>query len=248
MSAHTLLLRLAAPMQSWGTQSRFTVRDTGFEPSKSGVVGLLCAALGQGRDEPVGELAGLTMGVRVDREGSLAVDYHTAGGTHRPDERYGVAKADGSRGETVTSRRFYLADADFLVGLTGEDVELLRRLDRALAAPAWPLYLGRKASVRGVPVTLPRPEGGVREGADLRSALLAEAWPRPGLMAPPPERWPRLRLVLEADGAGAEVRLDQPPLDAAFRHRRFLPRRVRTDFCQPGGDVPIREGRDGRAD
>ena len=36
-----LLLRLAGPMQSWGTQSRFLVRDTGMEPSKSGVIGLL---------------------------------------------------------------------------------------------------------------------------------------------------------------------------------------------------------------
>ncbi len=42
----TLLLRLAGPMQSWGTQSRFTERDTGREPSKSGVVGLLAAAVG----------------------------------------------------------------------------------------------------------------------------------------------------------------------------------------------------------
>ena len=48
---HTLLLRLAGPMQSWGTQSRFTIRDTGLEPSKSGIIGLLCAALGKPRDE-----------------------------------------------------------------------------------------------------------------------------------------------------------------------------------------------------
>ena len=38
-----LLLRLSGPMQSWGVQSRFTVRDTGLEPSKSGVVGLIAA-------------------------------------------------------------------------------------------------------------------------------------------------------------------------------------------------------------
>ncbi|MCA9878634.1 MAG: CRISPR-associated protein Cas5, partial [Thermomicrobiales bacterium] len=36
---HTVLLRLAGPMQSWGTQSRFLERDTGMEPSKSGVLG-----------------------------------------------------------------------------------------------------------------------------------------------------------------------------------------------------------------
>ena len=42
----TLLLRLVGPMQSWGTTSRFDQRDTGKEPSKSGIVGLLAAAMG----------------------------------------------------------------------------------------------------------------------------------------------------------------------------------------------------------
>ena len=50
-----LLLRLAGPMQSWGVESRFTVRDTGLEPSKSGVVGLLCAALGRRRDADIAD-------------------------------------------------------------------------------------------------------------------------------------------------------------------------------------------------
>ena len=43
----TLLLRLVGPMQAWGTSSRFDERDTGKEPSKSGVIGLLAAALGR---------------------------------------------------------------------------------------------------------------------------------------------------------------------------------------------------------
>ena len=75
-----LLLRLAGPMQSWGTQSRFTVRDTGLEPSKSGVVGLLCSAMGSPRDDEatVLRLAQCRMGVRVDREGILSRDFHTA--------------------------------------------------------------------------------------------------------------------------------------------------------------------------
>ena len=41
----TLLLRLAGPMQSWGTDSKFDIRRTGREPSKSGVIGLVAAAL-----------------------------------------------------------------------------------------------------------------------------------------------------------------------------------------------------------
>jgi len=236
----TLLLRLAGPMQAWGTQSRFTERDTGREPSKSGVVGVLCAALGRSRDETVDDLAGLRMGVRVDREGAVLTDYHTAGGTHRRGERYGVVRADGSPGGTVVSRRHYLADADFLVGLEGDDVELLRGLERALARPVWPLFLGRKAFVPGVPLPLPR--GGVRDGMGLVEALVDEPWPRLDLAVPPPHRHPtRLRLVLQTDAAsGAEVRADQP-VGAAFRDRRFAPRHVETRFCDLGAEVPVRE-------
>ena len=47
-----LLVRLAGPMQSWGSQSRFSHRDTEREPTKSGVVGLLSAALGSGALSP----------------------------------------------------------------------------------------------------------------------------------------------------------------------------------------------------
>ena len=36
----TLLLRLAAPLQSWGSDSKFETRKTDREPTKSGVVGL----------------------------------------------------------------------------------------------------------------------------------------------------------------------------------------------------------------
>jgi CRISPR system Cascade subunit CasD len=43
----TLLLRMRAPMMSWGDHSRFTIRDTRREPTKSAVIGLLCAALGR---------------------------------------------------------------------------------------------------------------------------------------------------------------------------------------------------------
>ena len=77
----TLLLRLAAPLQSWGADSKFEIRKTDREPTKSGVVGLLAAALGLRRDEAdaLQELGQLRFAVRVDREGSLLVDFHTAG-------------------------------------------------------------------------------------------------------------------------------------------------------------------------
>lgn len=165
-----VLLRLAGPMQSWGTQSRFSIRDGASEPSKSGVVGLLCAALGRPRSEPVDDLAAVRMGVRVDLPGVARVDYQTAGGTHRVGERYGVIKADGSRGETVTSRRHYLADADFLVGLESDDA-LVEQLRDAVEQPRWQLFLGRKSYLPATPVLV-----GVRDDA-LEEALRVEPWP-----------------------------------------------------------------------
>ena len=67
----TMLLRLAAPLQAWGADSKFETRKTAREPTKSGVIGLLAAALGLRRDEtePLTRLAGLRFGVRVEREG-----------------------------------------------------------------------------------------------------------------------------------------------------------------------------------
>jgi CRISPR system Cascade subunit CasD len=94
-------------MQSWGTQSRFSNRDSDLEPSKSGVIGLICAAMGIPREDPekVKELAGLKMGIRVDRQGTLKRDYHTA---------LNVAKAGGGKPKDCEpSERFYLSDACF---------------------------------------------------------------------------------------------------------------------------------------
>jgi len=209
-----LLLRLSGPMQSWGVQSRFTVRDTGLEPSKSGVVGLLCAALGRHRHEPVDDLADLTMAVRVDQEGVMARDFHTAG-------KGGIMKASGQveRKNLVVSNRYYLADARFLVGLEGDDLDLLTELHAALRDPHWPLYLGRKAFVPGEPVWLP---DGLRPDETLVDALRTYPW-----LGYDPDKCPdQVRLVLE-DRDGPEMRPDQP---LSFAERRFAPRHVRTDF------------------
>ena len=228
-------------MQSWGTQSRFTMRDTGQEPSKSGVIGLLCAALGRPRTATVADLAALRMGVRVDREGAMRVDYQTAGGEHRKDVSYGVAKASGGTPDTVQSNRYYLADASFLVGLEG-DAALLREIDAALAAPVWQIFLGRKSYVPGIPVRLP---DGPPLGPGLRDLSLYEAlhgypWPtqREGIRETIPDR---LRVLVDDDlNANAEVRRDVP---ISFEHRQFGLRRVRTDWInQPkegGTDVPV---------
>jgi len=150
----SVLLRLEGPGQSWGVQSRFTERDTRREPTKSGVVGLICAALGIARDDEraLAPLAAMRMAVRVDREGIPARDFQTAGGGPWPGRMlYGVYKASGEKPETVTSSRHYLADASFLVALGGDDA-LAESIDAALSKPKWSLYLGRRAFAPSVPV------------------------------------------------------------------------------------------------
>jgi CRISPR system Cascade subunit CasD len=206
-----LLLRLAGPMQSWGVQSRFSTRDTGLEPSKSGVVGLLCAALGRPRDADVTDLAALPLAVRVDREGRMACDYHTA---------LDVRKADDSGSTTVVSRRFYLADANFLAALEGP-TDVLAGLHEALARPLWQLYLGRKSFVPGAPVYLP---DGLRDEERAEAALQAYPWC-------PPRRDPRarLRLVIEAAPGEGEPRPDEP---LSFAARRFGVRHVVTRWLE----------------
>ena len=128
----TLLLRLAGPMQSWGTDSKFDVRRTQREPSKSGVIGLVAAALGISRQDrkTLATLACLRFGVRVDREGTLLRDYHAA----HPE-----------KGSAYVTNRYYLADAVFVAGLESEDGALLERMGEALVSPAFPLYLGRRS-------------------------------------------------------------------------------------------------------
>lgn len=154
----------------------------------------------------------------------MARDYQTAGG-----DGSGVRRADGTVSkDAVLSSRYYLAEADFLVGLEGSDEVLLEQLDAALRSPHWHLYLGRKSFVPSVPVSLPGT--GLRD-AELEAALEAEPWPlRPYAFADAIHRRPRLRLVLERHSSETnEVRLDQP-IGAAYEDRTFGLRYVETRF------------------
>lgn len=228
----TLLLRLAGPMQSWGTASRFDQRDTGKEPSKSGVIGLIAAALGIDRENwsDLEPLTRMTMGVRHDRPGVLKRDYQTAG-CRATDT---IIRADGKPSKDgVTSQRYYLADAVFLVGLEGPDRRLLERVHAALQNPVWPLALGRKSCVPSEPVWL---DNGVVD-APLVDALAGWPWvATPRKWENPPEK---LLVSLESqDGTGA-LRTDQPL--SSFAERRFGARYVRSDWvslAQEAADVP----------
>jgi CRISPR system Cascade subunit CasD len=202
----TLLMRMRAPMMSWGDHSRFTIRDTRREPTKSAVIGLLCAALGRPRWEPVHDLANLKMGVRVDREGVMLCDYHTI---------MDSIKSSGSKGDTVLSDRYYMADADYLVGLEG-DRSLLETLDAALASPCWQLYFGRKSFVPSCPIQI-----GI---TDLELSKALEDLQN----YPSRTKEPKLRCVLEVENS-LDTRRDVP-LD--WQKRLFGSRCVETKYLE----------------
>lgn len=155
-----LLLRLAGPLQSWGTSSRFVRRGTDRAPSKSGVVGLLAAARGLRRTDPLDELLQLRVGVRVEQAGTMERDFQTA------------RTRDGSSSMPL-SYRFYLADAVFLVGVEGEE-GLLGGLEDSLRNPTFPLFLGRRSCPPVGPVSR-----GLRAGS-VQDVLDSEPWSASG--------------------------------------------------------------------
>jgi CRISPR system Cascade subunit CasD len=221
-SAVTLLLRLEGPMQSWGTSSMFSNRDTQLEPTKSGVIGLVCAAMGRPRTEPVDDLAGLRFGVRIDNPGAVRRDYQTAGGAYPKFNKRG-ARVSGTTQATL-SDRYFLAGASFVAGFEGDE-RLLEAMSAALTRPVWQIGLGRKAYVPSLPVLI----GPVEES--LLSALAAAPLTDVGLSFLRSEAETtatRLRCVLD-DEEGEQERSDVP---LSFATREFGTRKVATAFVE----------------
>jgi CRISPR system Cascade subunit CasD len=168
MDASFLLLWFEAPLQSWGADSKFGRRDTLHFPTKSGVLGLVCAALGASGEqrELLEEMAGRRQTVisytrtiknkgtttRAEQE-ILLRDFHMVGSGYDDSKSWLSMhipkKADGGRavgGGTKMTYRYYLQDAKFAVVM---EVPSSRAEPFALALqnPVYDIYLGRKNCV-----------------------------------------------------------------------------------------------------
>jgi CRISPR system Cascade subunit CasD len=168
-----LALLLDGPLQSWGFSSRFQRRTTGLHPTKSGVIGLISAAMGlaKGSDEEramLPELAKLRMSsIAIPRQQTNAwtgettelatrrlEDFHTVGGGYhkKTQPQFIPRKASGRPCDNPTlSHRQYLNDVRFGVVLAGPR-PLLELVRAALQNPIWGVWLGRKSCIPAEPV------------------------------------------------------------------------------------------------
>jgi CRISPR system Cascade subunit CasD len=254
--AKCLVLRLAGPLQSWGGQSQFNRRETLSAPTKSGVLGLLAAAQGRRRQDPIEDLLELSLGVRTDQPGSLLRDYHTVSDYRGVPllsasvNAKGIQKGTAPAKHTHVTHRFYLQDAVFVVAVAGPE-PLLTDLSTAVRSPAFPLALGRRSCVPTQPVLVrgeaSSSEASLWDGAPLKvlnevpwqasSAHIGELRRR---KTPIPSQV-RLPAVVD-DPEGDDVRYDLPSTFEP-KSRSFTTRRV----AQCWATVPSLCG-DGSAD
>lgn len=224
-----LVLTLAGPLQAWGSASRFTTRATDDAPTKSGVIGLLAAARGLRRTDPLEDLLSLRFGVRIDQPGELLRDFQTA------------RSLDG-REAMPLSYRFYRADARYLVGLESAR-DTLERLVDSLLHPVYPLYLGRRSCPPSEPL-IPQ----LRD-ASLESVLRNEPW----VAAPWVKRRRRhdpvqLEFRIDAVGSTGELPIAgsttvrDVPVSFDPEHRLYGWRTVQHGFVTLGDAPPSSDG------
>ncbi|MFH8410749.1 type I-E CRISPR-associated protein Cas5/CasD [Streptomyces sp. NPDC018019] len=234
-----LILRLAAPLQSWAVTGKHSRRTSLPYPSKSGVVGLLAAACGIPRDAPCSpttgvtfaELAALRLAVRVDRPGEALTDYHTvSGASHSPTDpdQQRLPTADGGRlpveKSTKATRRQYRSDAAYTAYLDGNP-HLLHRAAQALRRPRYPLYLGRRSCPPGKPVLI-----ALDNEADLDHALRTTPWQATDRDLARHLARGHTHVTLETvteDQTGPESLPDQPDPTAPPYRPRYIERRIR---------------------
>lgn len=163
-----ILLWFEAPLQSWGFDSKFGRRDTLAFPTRSGVLGLVCSALGAGgvQRKLLAEFAPLRQTaisyarytekegkvVKLDRE-PLLRDFHMVGSGYNDQDPWAsllIPKtSEGKKavgGGTKMTYRYYLQDAAFAVALEVPD-DRAESVEEALRNPTWDIYLGRKNCV-----------------------------------------------------------------------------------------------------
>lgn len=217
-----LLLRFAAPLQAWGSSSKFDIRTTEREPTKSGVIGMIASALGiqrnsENADDELKKLNEMRFGVRVEKEGKLIKDFHMV---RKIENRKMTA--------SYITDRYYLSDAVFLVAIESDDTELLKKIESALQRPVYPLFLGRRSCPPTLPVVY-----GMRD-SELTEILRNE----PPLIQDSKNKSAR-RIVYNTLSDGTVVR--DCPVSFSQLHRQYGFRMKKEEILMPYEHDPMNE-------
>lgn len=227
MTAETAFLALYfdAPLQSWGYQSRFDRRTTLSYPTRSGVIGLISAAMGRdwGDTDWLASLDTLRLTALVFHKGGRLLDFHTVGGGYdRTTQEFCIphtaeGKMRGPGKETVPTVREYLEDARFGAVLEGSRA-VLEQVAAALDNPQWGVWLGRKACIPAARIC----EGLYASAAEAEARLVTVAGGQP------------VRRIREATdfAEGTDTLMDRP-MNFQNDQRDFMPRRVVVDETEP---------------
>lgn len=177
MALH-LLLRLEAPLMSFGSLAVDANRPVQRWPAVSMLTGLLANALGWRRTDGAALDAlqqRLRWAARVDRPGEPLQDFQTAQLAH-DDQGWtthghpeGRAGGQPTYGPPHIRLREYRADASVAVVLRLEPADrppTLQDLDAALRQPRRPLFIGRKSCLPSLPLRV-----GLRDAVDALQAL-----------------------------------------------------------------------------
>lgn len=170
MTVDALLLRLDAPLMSFGGTVVDQINSTRDFPGRAMLAGLFGNALGYVHGEAA-KLSSLQQrlrwAARADLPGHPFRDYQTVnltadfmhqGWTTRGRPEVRDPKYKKPKKGTTIRYRHYLADALYVVAVSLADGEgpSLDDLDRALQRPARPLFLGRKCCIPSTPLRYAR--------------------------------------------------------------------------------------------
>lgn len=210
-----LVLRLDAPISSWGGPTMEKEHPTRQAPTRSALVGLLACCLGipkSDRDRLMLLSDGIRLAVRTDRTmESLLRDFHILSpGT--------VYQDGGLRKTPCITLRDYLVGAAFTVVIEAlpESPWTVDDLAKAVQEPVFSPFAGRRACPFAKPLYL-----GVADAPDYRSALIHY----------PAKETDRLSRLIHSEwkeeGSRTEIWFDVPTRTSAYQSRQVYVSRER---------------------
>lgn len=161
----TIGLYLNSPLQTWAGAAVVKTRvDTQKQPSERALRGMLLATFGVPRGETLPVVEKASIEVKVINQGHIVKDFQIIGNRSdemefltrigkllrlskvpaRPIRANNSSSLKSNEGNSIV-RRTYLADAKFLVLISGETDEDTESIYNSLLDPVWTPYLGKRA-------------------------------------------------------------------------------------------------------